>query len=110
MEQDKKQKLLIAILAVAGLGAGSYFYFTSASDTNPAPTISETSTRRERKKSDEPVKKDVRKEREVKTAAVPETTGRKERAARPESDTSGRRVRGKANTEINKKKKIVPAA
>lgn len=110
MEQDKKQKMLIALLAVVGLGAGSFYYFTRDSGTNAAPVVDTSGTRKERKKTDDSAKKDTRKERTEKTAAAPTPTARKERAERPEADSSGRKSRGKGGTEITKKKKIVPAA
>lgn len=106
---EKKQKMLIAILAVAGLGAGSYFYLTRE-PANEAPTVISGSTaRKERKASDQPAKSTERKERTEKTAAAPPPPTRKERVERTE-EASGRKTRTKGPTEVTKKKKIVPAA
>lgn len=110
MEQAKKQKLLLAILAVAGLGAGYYYVFVRESSAAQAVTTGGPVGRRERAKTEDTAKKDVRKEKPVQTAAAPQPVARKERAERPETESSGRKARGKANTEINKKKKIIPAA
>ncbi len=110
MEQDKKQKLLIAILAIAGLGAGYYYVFVRESSEAQAVVAGPSTGRKERKKTEETAKTDVRKEKPERTAAAPQPTGRKERAERPETEAGGRKARGRANTEINKKKKVVPAA
>jgi hypothetical protein len=107
--QDKKQKMLIAILAVAGLGAGSYYAFFRDSGSSQAPIVQNTAGRKERKKDDDSGKKEGRKERAEKAAPAPEPTGRKDRVEKPE-EASGRKTRGKSNNEITKKKKIVPAA
>lgn len=106
---EKKQKILIAILAVAGIGAGSFYYFTRES-TNEAPAAVDGSTgRKERKASDKPAKTTERKEKTVKTAAAPPPTTRKERTEKTEEAT-GRKSRTKGPTEITKKKKLAPAA
>lgn len=111
MEQDKKQKVLIAILAIAGLGAGYYYVFVRESGNEQAAVTQGPTGRLERKKTEGAVAKtEGRKERAETAVAAPVPTGRKEREARPEATTTGRKTRGKANTEINKKKKIVPAA
>jgi uncharacterized protein HemX len=111
VEQAKKQKLLIAILAVAGLGAGYYYVFVRESGDTQAAVAGPSTGRKERKKTEETAKKETRRDKPQETAAAaPQPTGRKERTERPEAEASGRKTRGKANTEINKKKKIVPAA
>ncbi len=107
---EKKQKILIAILAVAGLGAGSFFYLTR--DTaNEAPTVAAGNAgRKERKAGAEAPKTTVRKEHTDKPeAAAAAPAARKERTERPE-EAAGRKTRGKTNTEITKKKKLAPAA
>jgi hypothetical protein len=110
VDQAKKQKVLIAILAVAGLGAGYYYGFVRESSNSQAAVAGPSTGRKERKKVEETATKETRKDRPEKTAAAPAPTGRKERAERPEADSGGRKARGKANTEINKKRKIIPAA
>jgi hypothetical protein len=107
---DKKQKILIAVLAVAGLGAGSY-YFLLREAPNAAPTMAtDGGGRKERKVSADTNKKDTRKEREKRAEAPAEPEGRKEREARPTTEASGRKKRDGKGTEAVKKKKIVPAA
>jgi len=106
---EKKQKMLIALLAVAGIGAGSFFYFTREG-ANEAPAVVEgSSARKERKASDKPAATTERKEKTVKTAAAPPPTTRKERTERTE-EAAGRKSRTKGPTEITKKKKLAPAA
>lgn len=107
---EKKQKVLIAILAVAGLGAGSFFYLTRDSG-NEAPTVAAGNAgRKERKAGADTSKTAARKEHADKPAAAPAPPAeRKERTERPE-EAAGRKSRGKTNTEITKKKKLAPAA
>lgn len=107
---EKKQKLLIAILAVAGLGAGSFYYFTREEGPG-APTVLDAGAgRKTRAKTAEAPKTTARPAKTEKTAAAPaEPAGRKERVERTE-DVSGRKTRSKTNTEVTKKKKPTPAA
>lgn len=105
---EKKQKLLIALLAIAGLGAGSFYYFTREPGSD-APVVLDGSTgRKERKKTDEAPKTAVRKETTARPVAAAEPAGRKERVERTE-EASGRKTRTKG-TETVKKKKLAPAA
>lgn len=111
MDQDKKQKILIAVLAVAALGAGGYFFFLREPASQAPALVEGTGARRERTTTAAPTKSTERKERTERaptTAAVP--TERKERAERTEDAAGGRRTRTKGPTEIKKTKKIVPAA
>jgi len=106
MEQDKKQKVMIAILAIAGLGAGSYYFMTRDSgDNKPVASGAETG-RKERKASADSGKKEERKDKKEVKAAAPEPVGRKERETKETAD-SGRKGRGPKNTE-NVKKSLPP--
>lgn len=112
MEQDKKQKMLIALLAVAGLGAGSFWYFSRETDTAQVAQGGPGTGRRERKGGEDAPKKEGRKEKEKKVAEAPAAaTGRKEREPRAETEgPSGRKSRSGKSNEAVKKKKITPAA
>jgi len=107
MAQDKKQKVLLAVLAVVALGAGSYFVFLR--DSAPAATTgmsTEPGQRRERKETVDSASK----RREVARRAPTERAEpvRREREE-IEAPTGTRRERRREKTEIQKKK-LSPAA
>jgi len=103
---DKRQKVLLGVLAVAAIAAGGYFFILR--DTGPkvqkqtaAPLV-----KKERKVSTNNEKKGRKVRKEAKQSR--ETTVRKERE-RADSGPKQKKVRKKAKKKT-KKKKMSPAA
>ena len=108
MDAQKRQKVMLAVVAVLALGAGSYWFLGRDSGGNKAAAIEEGPVQRKAKvASDEPVskrKKDTKKE----VRDEPTTVERKEREA-PEETTVERKKKREEKTK-EKKKVITPAA
>ncbi len=110
MNQQTKQKVLIAVLAVLALGAGGYFFAfrdsggKGARATNTGPTI-----RRVRESSASDQKTTRRTARGERKAKAPAPTVRRARVEREEK-TVERRKRGRGKDRRKKKETITPAA
>ena len=109
MDAQKRNKLLVAVLAVVGLGAGSFWYLSGDSGGPKTAAVNEGPVeRKQRVVTDEA--KTTRKAKDPKAAprAEPTTIERKEREA-PEEATIERKKRREDKTK-EKKKTIAPAA
>lgn len=108
MDAQKRQKLILAGVAVVALGAGSYWYLGRDSGVSKSASVSEGSVvRKERAAKEGPTSK---RKTEAKTVTRVEATAveRKERAA-PEETTVERKKKREDKTK-EKKKVVAPAA
>jgi len=109
MDEQKKQKVLIGVLAVVALGAGGYWFAGRDSGDDIAATITLGGTeRKERTKEVASEEKVDRKSRTEKKAVKREVT-RKERDEVDRTTTS-RKKRSRADRKKVKKESMVPAA
>ncbi len=109
MDEQKKQKALLALLAVLVLGAGgSYWFFIRDSDADVRRTVRSGPTeRRKRAPSVKPERK--RKSRVRKERNDVQVTQRKVRTAPDKRSGTERKRRGRRRENV-KKKKATPAA
>ncbi len=109
MDEQKRNKVLVAVLAVAALGAGSYWFLGGESGAPKSAAITGGSTERKQRAAPEETKV-ARKVKEPKAAtrAEPAAVERKEREA-PEETTVERKKRREEKTK-EKKKTLAPAA
>ena len=108
MDEQKKQKVLIGVLAVAAIGAGGYWYMQPAEESGPNRTLG--TGRTTRKQAEKPRSDEVKSRR--KTAAKAEKTERASRKARPEAErkTAGRRKAARGRKKKVKKEMVFPAS
>jgi len=109
VDEQKKKKVLVAVLAVAGLGAGLVWYQSGDSGPRKSAAITGGSVERKQRAASEATKT-VRKVKESKAAtrAEPVAVERKEREAREEATVERKKKREEKTKE--KKKTIAPAA
>ena len=93
MDEQKKQKVLLAVLAVCVLGAGSVFTIRAFSTSGP--TVQQTNE----------VTQTGRRQRADKEKAAPTRKKRGERKAAVKTKTGGRRERKETTTRVSKRKK-----
>ncbi len=109
MDAQKRQKVMLAAVAVLALGAGSYWYLGRETGGSKAAIVSDGPVVRREKKAptDQPTK---RKKDAAKTATRedPVTVERRERAE-PE-ETTVERKKKRADKSKEKKKTVSPAA
>lgn len=105
MNDQTKQKVLIAVLILAVLGAGSFWYMGDSSNNTVVNAGKTTRKQVERTRYTAPTKEKTRTRdrREVKTPI------RKERITRTDPITKSKKRRT-AGRNLEKKKKIVPAS
>ncbi len=110
MDDQKRQKVMLGVLAAAALAAGGFFFMSGGSDDKNAKDASANYVgRKVRKVTDADSRKSSRKVRAPRNARNKVEAGRQERIARPTAGKTTRRSRrGKA--KLTKKKKMVPAA
>jgi hypothetical protein len=107
VDAQKRQKVILAVVAVLALGAGSYWYLGRDTGGNKAAAITEGPvTRKAKVVSEEPTKR--KKEARAVVRDEPVTVERKEREA-PEETTVERKKKREDKTK-EKKKTITPAA
>lgn len=108
MDEQKKQKVLIGVLAVAALGAGGYWF------TRPAPETVSLRTpgaaKVERRKAKKPAVDDSKKPRR-KSVEVADKDEKVARRKRPEAErkTSTQRTKARGRAKQVKKEKLYPA-
>jgi len=109
MDEQKKQKVLIGVLAVVALGAGGYWFAArdSGGDSGGAITLG-GGERKERTKTVATERKADRKERTERKSA-PREVKRKERETVDRSTVS-RKKRSRTDRKKVKKESMVPAA
>jgi len=109
VDEQKRNKVLLAVLAVVALGAGSYWFLGGESGGPKSAAITGGSIERKQRAAPEATKT-VRKVKESKAAtrAEPVATERKEREAREEATVERKKKREEKTKE--KKKTIAPAA
>lgn len=113
MDDQKRQKVLLGLLAVAALGAGGWFFVLR--DTGPDPTtraLNETKGRKKRAvAADAPARKSRGKRARATPAKTRTTAGRTKRARGEKKAGEGRAKRGQSKRAAKKrKKKTAPAA
>ncbi len=109
MDEQKRNKVLVAVLAVAALGAGSYWFLGGESGAPKAAVVTEGTTERKQRVVTEEAKT-TRKVKDPKAAtrAEPAAVERKQREV-PDEPTAERKRRREEKTK-EKKKTISPAA
>ncbi len=110
MDELKKKKVLVAVLAVAGLGAGLVWYQSGDSGPPKSAAVTEGAATERKQRVVTEEAKTTRKVKDTKAAtrAEPAATERKEREA-PDEQTTERKKRREEKTK-EKKKTIAPAA
>lgn len=109
MDEQKKQKVLVGILAVLILGAGSVWYMSRDDSSSSQQNVeSGPAVRKQRKQSTQTVKK-IRKKREQKASKTKTAVVRKQRDDTDRS-TATRKKRVRRGDKKIKKEKLVPAA
>ncbi len=112
MDQDKKQKIFLAVLGVAVLGAGGYYVFLR--DSGPGARTSGQAQKVERRKADTTGETVQRKPQRSKRAgakkAGPQKIVRKKASKRGERKATERRRSSRGKKAKEKKKKASPAA
>lgn len=109
MDEQKKQKVLIGVVAVAALGAGGFWF--AGRDTGGDTTAAVKSTTTGRKQRTKKLSTGSKLERK---ARAPRSTAKKEikRRERAEVDrkTTSRKKRSRRDRKSVKKESMVPAA
>lgn len=109
MDEQKKQKVIIGVLAVLMLGAGSFWYMSrETTDENMQQFKSGPVVRKERKKADQSAKK-TRKKRVAKAPSERKAFVRKQRDD-SERTSATRKKRRRSGAKKVKKDKLVPAS
>jgi hypothetical protein len=111
MDQQKKQKVLLAVLGVFVLGAGTYFvaFRGSGASTQQAMTSGPVERRQREAPAEEQPTRTARRSAVRREAPRPATVERRERSQEPR-EAAGRRQRGRGAEDRTKKKTIAPAA
>lgn len=111
MDEQKKQKVLIGVLAVLIIGAGTYFVAFRDSGSGAQQMASQANVERKtREGMQRPSDRQTRAKREVvRPVAEEQTVERKERDERDARSTTGRKSR-RLDVKEEKKKKLSPAA
>lgn len=109
MDEQKKQKILIGVLAVAILGAGGFWYMGRDASSNNQANVTAAPTKRRVREKKESTTKRTRRKRERKEATANQGSSRRERVE-AERTTSSRRKRARGSGKKVKKKKITPAS
>jgi len=109
VDEQKRNKVLLAVLAVVALGAGSYWFLGGESSGPKSAAITQGSTERKQRAASQETKT-VRKVKEPKAATRAEAVAveRKEREAREEPTAERKKKREEKAKE--KKKTAAPAA
>ena len=108
MDAQKRQKVILAVVAVVALGAGSYWFLGRDSGGDNTVGVSEGTVQRKEKKVQEETTSKRKKDTKAVTREESKTVERKERAA-PEENTAERKKKREDKTK-EKKKTISPAA
>lgn len=112
MDEQKKQKVLLAVLGVLVLGAGTYFVAFRGSSGNERQAMrTGPVVRREREQAPEEktTARTPRRTTKSRSEAPRPTFERRERQDGPR-EAAGRRRRGRGTQDRTKKKTIAPAA
>ena len=111
MDEQKKQKVLLAVLGVAVLGAGTYFVaFRDSSDAASRAASNAPAVRQARDTPAETSKVTTRtRPTAERSTAAPQAAQRRERTELDRDQPSERRTRGRTE-DRTKKKTITPAA
>lgn len=111
VDQQKKQKVLIAVLAVAALGAGSVYYFMREDTDGPAASAqSGPAVRRERADAKEGTATTAKRAERKATDAPKATTAERRTATRStETRTAERRSATGERRAKKKAEKLMPA-
>ena len=110
MDDQKKKKVLLAVLAVVGLGAGGY-YFMGEKEANLAQQANTgQSVRRQRVVADTGSGRDKNVRRKRRTPTAVEKLAAKRVRPKAEQKKSERRKRGGRKAVKTKKKATTPAA
>ena len=109
MDDQKKQKVLIAVVAVLALGAGGYWFVGRDSGGSEQATVQiSQSGRKERAEREQTERKGRRREREERQATA-EPVERRKRVER-EDRTIQRKRRKRSDRKSVKKEELLPAA
>ena len=110
MDEQKKQKVLLALVAVVFLGAGSVWYFTRDTGVGSSASVQSGPVQRKvRNQSDQTVKKTSRKKKRVRRDATAEAVTRKERKTADRQTVERKKRKGRRDKKV-KKEVIAPAA
>jgi len=107
VSDDKRQKVMLGILAVLVLGAGSY-YFVFSDKTSSQSVVEQTQGPRKKRVKPKETRRAVKKRRAPKEEA-PARAERKERV-RTERSTSRKKRGRRGGPKKVTKRKLVPAA
>jgi len=108
VDAQKRQKVMLAAVAVLALGAGSYWYLGRDSGGNKTVAIEEGTVKRKVVEAGKEPESRRKKETKAETRAEPPTIERREREA-PEATTVERR-KAREDRAKEKKKVVAPAA
>ena len=108
VDAQKRQKMMLAVVAVLALGAGSYWYLGRDSGGNKSAVIEEGPVQRKAKVASEEPKSMRKKDPKKEIRDEPTTVERKEREAPDE--TTVERKKKREDKAKEKKKVITPAA
>lgn len=110
MDEQKKKKVLLAVLAVVGLGAGGYYGFIR--DTEPAyvPPKRGEVKQRQRTVVDKSSQRTRRTTRKKRTQSAVEKLVNKRERTKVEPKKKTRRERGRKKGVKTKKKALIPSA
>ena len=110
MDDQKKQKIVIAVLAVAALGAGSYYLVFRDSGVDPNRGRKEGPVVRRERATAEKVEQRRPEARAKRTREKPKFEVTKRERKKTDRKKVERRARRGSKKAKEKKKKIVPAA
>jgi len=108
VDAQKRQKVMLAAVAVVALGAGSYWFLGRDSGGGNTANVNEGPVVRKAKVAKEEPTTKRKKDTKAVTRAEPTTVERKERAAPEEASVERKKKREEKSKE--KKKVVAPAA
>lgn len=109
MDEQKKQKVLLALVAVLVLGAGGSYWFFVRDSGSDVKSVARSGPTERRQRATQATTERKRKPRIRKERNVVQATQRKVRKSQDNRSGSERKKRGRRREQI-KKKKASPAA